>query len=265
ETNLVRAIDAYVDTLDLQALGFTNTEDDLTTGQPAFEPSLLLKLYLYGYLNRVRSSRRLERECRRNLELIWLLEGLVPSYRTIAEFRRGNGKARRAANRDFVMLCQELDLLGRETIAIDGSFFHASASDASITTKKRLEAQLKQLERELQAYTRELDANDAQETDAGEGLGEDPALARKLEALKERQNRKQAQRERLEASAETQFSRTDPDARALSKGKQHVTGDNVQSSVDEKHKLIVHHDVTNAGNDQNQLSRQCQQTMAVLG
>uniref|UniRef100_UPI000AAB5E39 transposase n=1 Tax=Candidatus Thiosymbion oneisti TaxID=589554 RepID=UPI000AAB5E39 len=179
-----------------QALGFTNTEDDLTAGQPAFDPSLLLKLYLYGYLNRVRSSRRLERECRRNLELIWLLEGLVPSYRTIAEFRRENGKARRAANRDFVMLCQELDLLGRETIAIDGSFFHASASDASITTKKRLEAQLKQLERELEAYTRELDANDAQETDAGEGLGEAPALARKLEALKERQNRKPAQLER---------------------------------------------------------------------
>lgn len=262
ETNLVRAIDAYVDTLDLPELGFTNSGGDLTPGQPAFDPGMLLKLYLYGYLNRVRSSRRLEWECRRNLELMWLLEGLVPSYWTIAEFRRVNGNALRAANRDFVMQCRELDLLGGETIAIDGSFFHASASDASITTKKSLEAELKKIERDLEAYTQELDANDAQETDAGEGLGEAPALARKLEELKERQTRKQAQRERLEASSETQLSRTDPDARALSKGKQHVTGHDVQSSVDEKHKIIVHHEVTNAGNDQNQLSSQCQQTEA---
>ena len=138
ETNLVWAIDAYVDTLDLPELGFTNSGGDLPPDQPAFDPGMLLKLYLYGYLNRVRSSRRLERECRRNLELMWLLEGLVPSYRTIAEFRRVNGNALGAANRDFVMLCQELDLLGGETIAIGGFFFHVSASDASITTKKSL-------------------------------------------------------------------------------------------------------------------------------
>lgn len=265
ESNLVRAIDAYVDTLDLPALGFTNSEGALTPGQPAFDPGMLLKLYLYGYLNRVRSSRRLERECRRNLELMWLLAGLVPSYRTIAEFRRVNGKALRAANRDFVLLCHELDLLGGETIALDGSFFNASASDASITTKKNLAVQLKQIERELETYTQELDANDEQENQAGDGLGEDPELARKLAALKARQARKQAQLNQLETSGETQISRTDPDARALRKGKQQVTGYNVQSSVDEKHKLIVHHEVTNAGNDQNQLSRQCQHSMDVLG
>uniref|UniRef100_UPI000A455E41 transposase n=1 Tax=Candidatus Thiosymbion oneisti TaxID=589554 RepID=UPI000A455E41 len=119
ETNLVRAIDAYVDTRDLPELGFTKSGGDLTPGQPGFDPGLLLKLYLYGYLNRVRSSRRLEREWRRNLELIWRLEGLVPSYRTIAEFRRVNRTALRAANRDFVVLCRELDLVGGETIGID--------------------------------------------------------------------------------------------------------------------------------------------------
>lgn len=264
EDNLVRAIDAYVDTLDLEALGFTNADGNLAPGQPPFDPAVLLKLYLYGYLNRVRSSRRLERECRRNLELIWLLEGLVPCYRTIAEFRRVNGKALRAANRDFVMLCQELELLGGETIGIDGSFFHASASDASIKTKKSLEADLKKIERDLEAYTQCLDANDEQENNAGDGSGEDPELKRKLDELKQRQARKQAQFERLEESGETQSSRTDPDARALNKGKQHVTGYNVQSSVDDKHKLIVHHEVTNAGNDQNQLSSQCQAAMEVM-
>ncbi|WP_133512875.1 transposase [Candidatus Thiosymbion oneisti] len=235
EFSLVRAIDAYVDLLDLEALGFTNTAGDLTPGQPAFAPGLLLKLYVYGYLNRVRSSRRLERECRRNLELSWLREGLVPSCRTSAEFRRVNGSALRAANRDFIVLCQELELLGRETIGIDGSFFHASASDASITTKKNLQAELKKPERDLEVYTQELDANDAQENQAGDGLGEDPELARKLDELKARQARKQAQLKQLEASGETQLSRTDPDARSLSKGKQHVTGYNVQSGVDGKH------------------------------
>ncbi|WP_165742094.1 transposase [Candidatus Thiosymbion oneisti] len=264
ETNLVRAIDAYVDTLDLPALGFTKSGGDLTPGQPAFDPGLRLKLYLYGDLNRVRSSRRLERECRRNLELIWRLEGLVPSYRTSAEFRRVNGTSRRAANRDFVLLCRELDLVGGETIGIDGSFFQASASDASITTKKDLEAQLKKIERDLEAYTQSLDANDAHEAQVGDGLAEDPALAEKLQELKERQARKPAQRERLEASGETQFSRTDPAARALSKGKQPVTGDNMQSCVDDKHKLIVSDEVSNEGNDQNQLSGQCRAAMEIM-
>ena len=133
----------------------------------------------------------MERECRRNLELIWLLEGLVPSYRTIAEFRRVNGSALRAVNRDFVLLCREPDLVGGETIGLDGSFFKASASDASITTKKRLEAELKQLERDLDAYTQSLDATDEQENHAHDLFDEDPALVSKLEELKEHQARKQ--------------------------------------------------------------------------
>ncbi|WP_166664654.1 transposase [Candidatus Thiosymbion oneisti] len=185
-------------------MGFTHATGDLTPGQPAFDPAVLLKLYVYGDLNRVRSSRWLERECRRNLELSWLREGLVPSYRTSAEFRRVNGSAWRAANRDFVVLCQELELVGGETIGIDGSFFQASASDASITPKKGLEAELKQIEPDLDADTQCLDANDAQETDAGEGLGEDPALASKLEELKARQARQQAQLKQLEERDETQ-------------------------------------------------------------
>jgi transposase len=262
--NPVRAIDAYVDTLDTEALGFVNAGGDIAPGQPAFDPAVLLKLYVFGYVNRVHSSRRLERECRRNLEVIWLLEGLTPSYRTIAEFRRVNAKALKAANRDFIALCKELELFGGETIGIDGSFFNADASDASITTKKTLEKELRQIELAIDAYHNCLDGNDAQEEANAEALGEDADLNAKLERLKARQVRTGAQIKQLEERGETQLSRTDPDARALSKGKQHLTGYNVQSTVDDKHKLIVHHEVTNAGNDQGQLSTQGKAAMEVL-
>ena len=148
--NPVRAIDAYVETLNLATLGFVNADGDLTPGQPAFDPAALLKLYIYGYVNRVHSSRRLARECRRNLEVVWLVEGLSPGYRTIAEFRKVNGKALRATCKDFVVLCKELDLLGGEVVAIDGAYFNASASDASVVTKTALDKSLKQLELDIE-------------------------------------------------------------------------------------------------------------------
>lgn len=263
--NPVRAIDACVDLLDLEALGFKNSGGELAPGQPAFDPAALLKLYLYGYTNRVQSSRRQERECRRNLEVIWLLEGLVPSYRTIAEFRRINGDALKAANRQFVLLCKEHELLGGELIGIDGAYFNASASDASLITEKQLEAELKRIDREIDDYNQLLDDNDTQEGCNRDLFAADPALAEKLKALQQRQAHQQAQLQQLQDSGETQLSRTDPDARALSKRKQHTVGYNVQSTVDAKHKLIIHHEVTNAGNDSQQLSRQCTAAMDVLG
>jgi transposase len=263
--NPVRAIDLFVETLDLRALGFVNAGGEIGPGQPAFDPGLLLKLYLYGYINRVHSSRRLEHACRVNLELIWLLEGLVPSYRTIAEFRRVNGKALRAVNREFVLLCKELELLGGETVGVDGSFFNASASDASVVSKKTLESELKEIDEEIERYHRLAESTDTEEGQTGDLFGDDPALSDKLNKLKKRQERKRAQIKRLEDSGEKQLSRTDPDARSLSKGKQHTVGYNVQQTVDAKHKLIVHHEVTNAGNDSEQLSKQCTGAMEVLG
>jgi transposase len=265
ENNRVRAIDAFVDTLDLAELGFRHASGDIAPGQPAFAPADLFKLYLYGYINREHSTRRLERACRCNLEVIWLLGGLTPSDRTIAEFRRINGTALRAAGREFVLMCKELGLLGGTTVAIDGAFFNASASDASIITKSRLEADLKQIERELDTYHRLMDATDAEEASQSDLFASDiPALNDTLDALKVRQARKQAQLKQLNDSGATQLSRTDPDARSLSKGKQHTVGYNVQSTVDHLHKLIVHEDVTNAGNDSQQLSRQITAAMAVL-
>src|SRR6266478_9624279 len=146
--NPVRAVEAYVASLDVIGLGFRDVGSEGGAGQPPYNPADLLKLYLYGYLNQVRSSRRLEREAGRNVELIWLLRGLAPGYRTIGNFRKDNRNALKAANRDFVMLARDLDLLGGDLVAIDGAFFHGDASKASIVTRKRLAEQLAALERD---------------------------------------------------------------------------------------------------------------------
>jgi transposase len=252
--NPVRAIDAYVASLDLAGLGFEHAEGAGGAGQPAYDPADLLKLYLYGYLNRVRSSRQLEREARRNVEVMWLLRGLTPGYRTIGDFRKDNRTALKATNREFVLLARELNLLAGELVAIDGSFFHGDASKGSIVTGKRLAERLAAVERDIEAYGAALDAQDAAEASSErpqEPTGQDVAM--KMAALVEKRARIAADLAKLEDSGETQLSRTDPDARLLSKNGQVVAGYNVQIAVDEKHKLIVASEVVNDGNDTGQL------------
>jgi transposase len=252
--NPVRAIEAYVRSLDLVALGFRHADHDGGAGQPPYDPADLLKLYLYGYLNQIRSSRRLEREVVRNVELMWLLPGLTPGYRTIGNFRRDNVVALQAANRDFVLLLRALDLLGGAMVAIDGAFFHGDASKASIVTGKRLAEQLAAVERDIAAYGAALDANDAAEaarSPAEARPNED--VAARLAALLAKRAARQADLARLAASGETQLSRTDRDARLLSKTGQSVAGYNAQIAVDDKHKLIVASAVVNDGNDTGQL------------
>ncbi len=193
--NPVRAIEAYVCALDLEKLGFRHAELGGGAGQPAYDPADLLKLYLYGYLNQVRSSRRLEREAQRNLELIWLLKGLTPGYRTIANFRKDNWAALKAANRDFVLLARELDLVGGALVAIDGAFFHGDASKASIVTRKRLAEQLAALDRDIEAYGGALEANDAAEaahSPAGGCDGDGGDMAQKVAALMAKRAQAQA-------------------------------------------------------------------------
>ena len=266
DSNPIRAIDAYVDSLDFQQLGFRYTTEGVTRGQPAYSPSALLKLYLYGYLNHVRSSRRLERETYRNLEVIWLMEKLQPSYKTIASFRAHNAKALKSANRDFVLLCQELDLFGQEVVGIDGSFFRADASKHSVHTSKKLKKQLKQLDKRINAYHQQLAHQDTQDDKAGKGsLVEDTDLKEKLAQLQEKQRDKQALLETLEASDDTQLSTTDEDARFLSKRGQSSVGYNVQIAVDDKHKLIVDSEVTNDGNDSQQLAPMAENVKKTLG
>jgi len=250
--NPVRAIESYVESLHLEELEFKNSCGDLTPGQPAFSPKVLLKLYLYGYLQRVRSSRRLEAECNRNLEVIWLLEGLRPGYKTIANFRKENLKAIQQVNRDFVQVCKELHLFGAELVGIDGSFFRGNVAKGKIYTKARLKRSLARLDKDIAQYVQEMERVDHEEE--GETSLPEEALAQKLAALRERQKKRQVQMKQLEESGESQIAEVDPDARLLNKGGGTIAGYNVQTAVDSKYKLIVTHAVTQDGNDEQQLA-----------
>jgi transposase len=272
--NPVRAIEVYVSKLDLTKLGFRHAGRGAGVGQPPYHPGDLLKLYIYGYLNQVRSSRRLEREAGRNLELIWLLKGLQPGYRTISTFRRENWAALKEANRNFVLLVREFGLLSGTLVAIDGSFFHGDASKASITTGKRLGEQIAALDRDLEAYAAAVETNDAMEADrapdgdrgAGKGGGKGGGdVAQRFAQLMAKRAQAQADLDGLKESGETQLSRTDADARLLIKNGQTVAGYNVQVAVDEKHKLIVASEVVNDGNDTGQLHPMAKAAKQALG
>jgi transposase len=247
--NPVRAIDSFVSALDLAKLGFKHAERGVGAGQPPYDPSDLLKLYLYGYINQVRSSRRLEREASRNLELIWLLKNLKPGYRTIANFRKENWAALKAANRSFVLLLRELDLIGGTLVAIDGALFHGNASKGSIFTQRKLSKQIAELDKEIEAYGKALEANDAEEARQPSDLfgngSKGGDVGEKVKELMARRERAQADLKNLETSDKGQLSKTDPDARLLSKGDQTIAGYNVQSVVDDKHMLIVESEVVN--------------------
>jgi transposase len=205
ENNTVRAIDAYVNTLDLGALGFKQAQRIIRSGQPPYHPEALLKLYLYGYLQGIRSSRKLESETHRNLEVIWLIEGLRPCYKSIADFRKTNRAALRASHRDFLLLCKELSLLGGEEVAVDGSFFKADASKTGIYTESQLNKQLAYLEKKISDYQQALADQDTADDQAGKGsLVEDEHLAAKLKRLQEKQAEKKALQQQLKDSGQQQ-------------------------------------------------------------
>ena len=269
--NPVRVIEAFVAALDLGKLGFRNVGSSGGAGQPPYDPADLLKLYLYGYLNRIRSSRSLEREAARNLELIWLMKQLVPGYRTIAKFRQENWKALKAVNREFALMLRELGLMGGKVVAIDGAFFDGNASKASIKTKRKLAKRLMEIEQEIEAYGAALEANDSAEAErppagpdggTGEGGGD---VAQKVAALMAKRASLQADLALLEESGQTQLSRTDADARLLAKNGQLVAGYNVQIAVDDKHKLIAASEVVNDGNDTGQLYAMAKAAKEELG
>ena len=265
QNNTVRAIDAYVNTLDLQQLDFKNTQSEISSGQPAYDPAALLKLYLYGYLQGIRSSRKLERETCRNLEVMWLVEGIQPTYKTIADFRKENSVALKATNRDFLLLCKELSLFGAEEVAVDGSFFKADANKDGIYTEQKLAHQIESLEKKITAYQEALDQQDAADDKADQDhLAEDEQLNEKLLILKEKQARKKALQQRLKDSGKKQISTVDKDARLLTKRGQTVAGYNVQIAVDSQHKLIVAEDVTQEGNDTQLLAPMLEKAQAIV-
>lgn len=242
----VRFIDAFVDDLDLGEAGFHRSRPK-ATGRPGYDPGDMLKLYLYGYLNRVRSSRRLEAEAARNLELIWLLRGLRPDYKTIADFRRDNRSAFKAVFRAFVVLCRKLDLFGRELLAVDGTRLKAVNNPARNFSRDKLARYIAAADERLEGYIAEMDAIDRGED--GHGPGRSGALAAKIARVRERRQAQEAMLHELNASGESQISLTDPDARAMVTGRKTTVGYNAQVAVDAKHKLIVEQHVTNAGTD----------------
>ena len=254
EDNPVRAIEAFVNSLDLAELGFAYCEADNSAGQPPYDPACLLKLYLYGYLNSVRSSRKLEREAARNLEVIWLMGGLKPSYKTISDFRKDNADGLKAVNKTFVQLCGQMKLFGGVLVAIDGSHFHGNASKNSIITAKNLDDKIRRMEAHIATYQKQLADNDALDDAAkNSSLHKEENLPAKIEKLQACLAVRKRQQESLKESGEGQYSSTDPDARLLNKGHGTVAGYNVQSVVDDKHKLIVASEVTNDSTDLHQL------------
>jgi transposase len=264
ENHPVRAIEASVETRDMAQLGFTKTRGGLTTGQPPYAPGMLLKLYLWGDLNRTRSRRRLERETYRNLEGIWLLQGLHPCYKTIADFRKDHPQALTGGYKDFLLVCRELALFGGELVGIDSVLLEGNASNASISTKTRLATLLTRLDRQIAEYLRARDQRAAWETD---GSADDEALAEQLAHLQARQQEDQGLLDTLTASGDTQVSCTDPDARLLQKktDKGPTAGYHVHCAVDRKHKLIAAGDGGNEGNDTHQLAPMATQAKANLG
>ena len=252
--NPVRVIDVFVDELDLAELGFGGVDPE-ATGRPSYHPSVLLKLYIYGYLNRVQSSRRLEREAGRNVEVMWLTGRLAPDHKTIADFRKDNGRAIRQVCARFVALCRALGLLTQASVAIDGSKFKAVNNRDRNFTRAKMERRMAQIEESVARYLQQLDSADRQEPSE--------ALKTKTSRLKEKIAKLKEQMQRLEilkvtmlATPDQQISLTDPDSRSMATSGRGsgVVGYNVQLAVDTKHHLIVTHEVTNDGSDRSQLS-----------
>ena len=253
EDNPVRVVDAYVEELDLQELGFEGAEP-AATGRPAYHPAVLLKIYIYGYLNRIQSSRRLEREAQRNVELMWLTGRLAPDFKTIADFRRDNGPGIRNVCRRFIELCRDLKLFSEALVAIDGSKFKAVNSRDRNYTPGKIDKRQQQIEESIQRYLDALETADRTQPPDLEAKTE--RLKDKIDGLRRRMRQLDRTKGQLQRQPDGQLSLTDPDARSMtSHGKATgVVGYNVQAAVDAKHHLIVAHEVTNVGSDRAQLS-----------
>jgi transposase len=260
--NPVRFIEAFVDGLDLTAAGFIRVAPK-RTGRPGYAPTDLLKLYIYGYLNRVRSSRRLEAEAHRNIEVIWLLRHLKPDFKTIADFRRDNRKAFRPIFRQFVLLCRQLDLFGRELLAVDGTRIKAVNNKDRNFTRASLSKFIELADAKLDDYLQRLDQSDAAEITTGGSRVKN--LAEKIAAIRARRTRCKEMLAHLDKSGDDQISLTDPDSRAMAAHTHVAVGYNVQVAVDAKHKLIVEQQVTNQVVDMGMLTQTAEPAKEVLG
>jgi len=264
ENNPVRVIDVYINNLDLTGLGFKKAEPN-TTGRPMYDPRDIMKLYIYGYMNRIRSSRRLEKEAKRNLEVIWLLGKLLPDHKTIARFRHDNTKALKNVFYDFVELSARLGLYGKELLAIDGSKFKAVNSRNRNFTKEQIQKKITKLTEKIDEFLKELDSNDAAENGTSREKTKEE-MAQIISNLKEHKNRYQGYADELEETGESQKSLTDGDSRLMTTNSSKMdVCYNVQTAVDAKNKMIVDFEVSNQGNDKNFITPMAKSSQELLG
>ncbi len=264
EDNPVQVIEVFVDQLDLGKLGFEGI-DPAATGRPAYHPSVLLKIYIYGYLNRIQSSRRLERETQRNVELMWLTGRLTPDFKTIADFRRDNGKAIRNACRQFIVLCRKLDLFSQSIVAIDGAKFKAVNNRDRNFTSGKVRARMAQIEQSIDRYLAAMDTADRTQSEGAEART--TRLRDKIEKLKQQMQGLKEMEQRLRDAPDGQISLTDPDARSMATSGRGtgIVGYNVQTAVDDRHHLIVTHEVSNVGHDRAALAEMAEQARSATG
>ncbi|OAN92916.1 hypothetical protein A8B84_20310 [Marinobacter sp. EhC06] len=241
----VRVIDAFVDTLNLSEMGFRKAQT-ANTGRRPYHPGDLLKLYIYAYLNQTSSTRRLEEECHRNLEVLWLMKQLVPDFKTVADFRKDNGDAVKKVCRQFIVFCRQAGLVSGQLVAIDGSKFKAAASKDQAISRKQLQKQLGKLDQKIDGYLAQLAASEQE----GESDLDRDKVAEALAYLEAHKAELQDELKTLVKDGKTQHCRTEPDARLMKSGREGmVVGYNPQNAVDEEHQLIVHHELTRTGND----------------
>lgn len=264
DENPVRIIDAFVDELNLVSLGFDRAAP-AATGRPSYHPAILLKIYIYGYLNRVQSSRRLERECQRNVELMWLTGRLAPDFKTIADFRRDNGAGIRNVCRRFVVLCRDLKLFSQALVAIDGSKFKAVNTRDKNFTVGKIDKRQQQIEESIHRYLVALDTADR--TQPAEFEARTNRLKDKIERLRQQMHVLDEVKEKLKDHPDGQLSMTDPDARSMATSGRGsgMVGYNVQMAVEAKHHLIVAHEVTNRGHDRDSLAPMAQAAREAMG
>jgi transposase len=264
ENNPVQVIDVFVDELDLGALGFEGVAPE-ATGRPSYHPSVLLKLYIYGYLNRVQSSRRLEREAARNVEVMWLTGRLVPDHKTIADFRKDYGEAIRKVCARFILLCRRLDLFAEASVVIDGSKFKAANNRDKNFTRAKMDRRLAQIEESVTRYLHQLDSADRQEPSLARET-KMTGLRQKIAKLKEEVQRLHGLKARMLMAPDQQISLTDPDSRSMATSGRGsgVVGYNVQVAVDTEHHLIITHEVTNVGSDRAQLAHMAKEAKTTL-
>jgi len=260
--NPVRVVEVFVEGLDLGELGFEGV-DPAVTGRPAYHPGVLLKLYIYGYLNRIQSSRRLEREAQRNVELMWLTGRLMPDFKTIANFRKDNGRAIRKVCRQFIVLCRQLNLFSEAIVAIDGSKFKAVNNRDKNFTAAKMQRRMAQIEQSIARYLAAMDTADRAESEVAQL--KKGHLQDKIAALKEQMQRLKTFEAQMLASPDQQLSLTDPDARSMKSRDGGIVGYNVQVAVEAKHHLIVAHEVITEGIDREQLAPMAEQARAAMG